>query len=66
MDYFTTYNNMTMRKIIYLVMRITKFTAVPEKAFKSKKNAESYLKEKEMYDKNYHGVVFSVYMEDID
>lgn len=53
-----------MRKIIYLVLRITKYTAVPEAAFESAKNAEEYLKEKELYDKNYHGVVFSVYMKD--
>ena len=64
MDYFTIYNNNIMRKIIYLVLRITKYTAVPEAAFESAKNAEEYLKEKELYDKNYHGVVFSVYKKD--
>lgn len=53
-----------MRKVIYIVMRITRYTAVPEAAFESAKNAEEYLNEKETYDKNYHGTVISVYVKD--
>lgn len=57
---------MIMRKIIHLVMRITKYAAVPEVAFESELNAEQYLKKKSDNDKNYHGVLFKVHVEDVD
>ena len=54
-----------MRKIIHLVMRITKYAVVPEVAFESELNAEQYLKKKSDNDKNYHGVLFKVHVEDV-
>lgn len=64
MDCFIIYSRRIMKKVIYIVMRITRYTAVPEAAFESAKNAEEYLNEKETYDKNYHGTVVSIYVKD--
>ena len=52
-----------MRKLIYLLVRASRFTAVPVVAFKSKANAEEYLKKKEDKDKNYHGYIISIPLE---
>lgn len=42
---------MIMRKLIYLLVRVSRFIVVPVVAFKSKANAEEYLKKEEDKDK---------------
>lgn len=64
MGYFTIYNNMIMRKRIYIVMRTTDFGRMPVIAFNSVKEAEEYGTQK--YDKNgdHNWYVSGVYLED--
>jgi len=66
MDYFTICNNMTMKILIYLLVRSGRFTALPIRAFKSAKKAEEYLKQKEVENKNYHGYIIPITLEDED
>ena len=66
MDYFIIYNNMTMKILIYLLVRSGRFTALPIRAFTSSKKAEEYLKQKEVENKNYHGYIIPITLEDED
>ena len=52
-----------MKKLIYLLVRASRFTVVPVVAFKSKANAEEYLKKEEDKDKNYHGYIVTIPLE---
>ena len=52
-----------MRTPIYLLVRASRFTAVPVAAFKSKANAEKHLKKEEDKDKNYHGYIVTIPLE---
>lgn len=52
-----------MRTLIYLLVHTSRFTVVPVVAFKSKANAEAYLKNKEDKDKNYHGYIITIPLE---
>lgn len=54
---------MIIKKLIYLLVRVSRFTAVPVVAFKSKTNAEEYLKKEEDKDKNYHGYIVTIPLE---
>lgn len=54
---------MIMKTLIYLLVRVSRFTAVSVVAFKSKANAEEYLKKKEDEDKNYHGYIVTIPLE---
>lgn len=54
---------MIMRTLIYLLVHTSRFTVVPVVAFKSKANAEAYLKNKEDKDKNYHGYIITIPLE---
>nr|DAH00236.1 MAG TPA: hypothetical protein [Crassvirales sp.] len=57
---------MTMKILIYLLVRSGRFTALPIRAFKSAKKAEEYLKQKEVENKNYHGYIIPITLEDED
>ena len=55
---------MTMRKLIYIVMRRTDFGLRPEVAFNSAKEAEEYGKQKYDKNKDYNWYISSIYLED--
>lgn len=52
-----------MRTLIYLIIRAGRFAVIPVVAFKSKVNAEEYLKKKEDNDKNYYGYIVTIPLE---
>ena len=55
---------MSMRKIIYIVMRVVGRIVVPEIAFNSAKEAEEYGKQKYDKNKDYNWYISSIYLED--
>ncbi len=55
-----------MKILIYLLVRSGRFTALPIRAFTSSKKAEEYLKQKEVENKNYHGYIIPITLEDED
>lgn len=55
-----------MKKTIYIVIRVTRFTVLPVAAFNSFCNAETYLKEKEAYDKKYRGYIHEIEVKDME
>ena len=55
---------MTMRKLIYIVMRRTDFGLRPEVAFNSAKEAEEYGKQKYDVNKDYNWYVSTTFLED--
>ena len=64
MDCFIIYNNMIMRKIIYIVIRVVGRIVVPEIAFNSAKEAEEYGKQKYDANKDYNWYVSTTFLED--
>lgn len=55
---------MTMRKRIYIVMRVINHIVIPDAAFTSIKEAEEYGKQQYDINKDYKWYVSSIYLED--
>lgn len=55
---------MSMRKLIYIVMRVINRTVLPDAAFTSVKEAEEYGKQQYDMNKDYNWYISSVYLED--